>query len=415
MIRRSSGARFARRLAAAAILSGLALGACGPKKSAEEIVFWQFSPPERIQPLLDRFEQENPGVKIRMEQLTWDSGQEKIAAAVASGNVPDLCELGSTWMPRFVASGSLADWTGEASELHGGLRGFELCESGGRTYGFPWVLGTRALFWNKALFARAGLDTTRAPETWDDVRRAAAAIQKLGGGVHGYGVQSNEQYRLFKKFMPYAWGNGGDVLDSSLARCVFDSPENVQALEFYLGLRKSGMLAPQDALDREFLEGRLGMQISGGWLFRRIPAEAPALDYGVALVPAPAADRGTHASFAGGEVLVSFAAAKRGAEAMKLARFLVRPDNALTLARAALDVHPAALGADTASFYRDDPNQRTMLEQMASARFTPNHPAWGDMEKAIEDEVEQALYDRKSAAAAVKDAAAKITALLEKR
>ena len=55
MIRRSSGARFARRLAAAAILSGLALGACGPKKSAEEIVFWQFSPPERIQPLLDRF------------------------------------------------------------------------------------------------------------------------------------------------------------------------------------------------------------------------------------------------------------------------------------------------------------------------------------------------------------------------
>ena len=73
------------------------------------------------------------------------------------------------------------------------------------------------------------------------------------------------------------------------------------------------------------------------------------------------------------------------------------------------------LGADTAAFYRDDPNQRTMLEQMASARFTPNHPAWGDMEKAIEDEVEQALYDRKSAAAAVKDAAAKIAALLEKR
>jgi len=391
------------------------LAGCGGGSAAREVVLWQFSPVERVQPLLDRFERENPGIKVRMEQLTWDSGQEKIAASIAAGTMPDVCELGSTWMPRFLASGSLADVTDSLADLRAGLRGWELCEKDGRIFGAPWVLGTRALFYNKTLFARAGLDSTRPPETWADVRRAAAAIQKLGGDVHGYGVQTNEQYRLFKKFMPYAWGNQGEVLSPDGTKAIFDSPANVQALEFYLSLRATGMLGPQDVLDREFKEGRLGLQISGGWLFRQIPAESPALRWGVALVPRPAADRGTHASFAGGEVLVAFAKGRHLGDALKLERFLVRPDNELALAAAAMDVQPAAVGMDTAAFYRERPEQQVMLRQFETARFTPVHPAWGDMEKAIEEEVEQALYDRKTAAQAVKDANVRISHALETR
>jgi len=406
------------KVVATLLVAAVALASsCQPdaKTTGTEVVFWQFTPAERIAPLLARFESENPGLMVRMEQLTWDSGQEKIAAAVASGTVPDLCELGSTWMPRFIASGALTDWSAGTADLRATMRGWELAQSGDAIHGLPWVLGTRVLFYNKTLFARAKLDTTRPPVTWDELYAAAAKIQKLGGGVHGYGVQSNEQYRLFKKFMPFAWGNGGDVLDASMSKAIFDSHENLEALEFYLKLAKVGLVDRQDALDREFKEGRLGLQISGGWLFRQIPKDAPGLRYGVALVPRPGADYGTHASFGGGEVLVSFNASKQKEAALRLARFLVRPDNALALAEASMDVLPAASGVDTAAFYRDHPDQQIMLQQMATAHFTPNHPAWGDMEKAIEDEVEQALYGRKSAAQALQDAQATIAALLEKR
>jgi multiple sugar transport system substrate-binding protein len=290
-----------------------------------------------------------------------------------------------------------------------------MCSIGDAIYGLPWVLGTRALFWNKQLFARAGLDTTQAPETWDDVRRAAAAIQKLGGGVHGYGVSLNDRQKLFKKFMPYAWGNGGEILSPGLDSARFDSPANVEALAFYAGLRSVGTTGLQDALDKEFKEGRLGLQISGAWLFKQIPKEAPGLRYGVALVPRPAADRGDHASFAGGEVLVSFQASRHKEGALRLARFLVRPDIALALAQAAMSVQPATVGADTAAFYRDQPGQQVMIRQFATARFTPNHPEWDAMEAAIEDEVEQTLYDRKTPARAVADANARIASMLGKR
>ena len=56
-----------------------------------------------------------------------------------------------------------------------------------------------------------------------------------------------------------------------------------------------------------------------------------------------------------------------------------------------------------------------MIRQFATAIPTPNHPAWVEMEAAIEDEVELALYDKKSAAAAVADAGKKIQELAGKK
>ena len=389
--------------------------ACGKTSASQEIVFWQFWPAEVIDPLLRNFEKEHPGTTVRMEQLTWQSGLEKITAAMASGNVPDLCELGSTWMPRMLHSDALSDWSAGVADLKPQLRGWEICSIGDATYGVPWVLGTRALFYNKTLFARAGLDSTRPPETWEELLAAANRIHQLGGGIRGFGAQAGERYVLFKMFMPFAWGNGGTILSDDLTRSTFDSKENTEALAFYLELAKAGVLDRQDVLDREFKEGRLGLAISGAWLFKSIPKDAPALRYGVALVPAPALDRGSHASFAGGEMLVSFKGSKQKQAALELARFLVRPENALALAQAAKSVQPATLGADTSAYYREHPEEQLMIRQFATAYPTPNHPAWVEMEAVIEDEVEQALYGKKTPAQAVADASTKLDALVGKK
>ena len=383
-------------LAAALVAAAIAAGACAPRAKTTEVVFWQFWPADVITPLVRKFEAENPGLTVRVEQLTWDSGKDKILAAVASGTTPDLCELGSTYMPHFLASRALADLSAGVADMKTTLRGWEMCSIGEAIYGLPWVLGTRALFYNKTLFARAGLDSTRPPETWDALFHDAAAIQHLGHGVHGYGVSANDRQKLFKKFMPFAWGNGGEILSSGLDSSRFDSPENREALAFYLKLRNVGTIGHEDALDRDFKNGRLGVQISGAWLLKQIPKESPALRFGVALVPKPAEDRGTHASFAGGEVLVIFNAAKRKEAALRLARFLARPDNALALAESAVSVEPATVGADTARFYRARPGKQVMIRQFEFARFTPNHLDWDAMEAAIEDAVEKALYDTQS-------------------
>jgi multiple sugar transport system substrate-binding protein len=218
---------------------------------------------------------------------------------------------------------------------------------------------------------------------------------------------------LFKKFMPFAWGNGGTILSDDLKTCTFDSPENREALDFYVSLRDVGLVADQDTLDRAFKSGKLGFEIGGAWLLRSIPREAPGLHYGVALVPRPDEERGTHASFAGGEVLVTFQRSSHKEEALTLARFLVRPDNALALAMAAQNVQPAAADADTFAYYREHPAAQMMIRQFETAVPTPNHPAWEDMEAVIEDEVGRALQG-KPAAQSIADAKVKLDRLLAK-
>jgi maltose-binding protein MalE len=150
-------------------------------------------------------------------------------------------------------------------------------------------------------------------------------------------------------------------------------------------------------------------------LFEQIPEEAPGLRYGVALMPRPAAGRGTDASWAGGEVLVSFNDSKHKQLALELARFLVQPENILRLAAAVKSVQPATVGTDTSAGFRERPQAMAMARQFENVRFTPSHPVWREMEAAIEDEVEQALFDRKSAAEAVKDAQARLAELVGKR
>jgi multiple sugar transport system substrate-binding protein len=290
-----------------------------------------------------------------------------------------------------------------------------MCSIGDAIYGVPWVLETRALFYNKALMARARLDSTRPPETWEEFSRAAAAVQRLGRGVHGCGVPAGGRSVIAKTLLPFLWGNGGRVLSRDLRRAVLDSARNVEALEFYLGLRAVGTMGPQEALEREFKGGRLGFLIAGPRLCREIQRESPGLRYGVAQVPRPSGERGEHVCWAEGEVLASFNASRRKHEAIELARFLVRPDHALAVAAAAGSVVPATLGADTSAYFRARPGERMMVRQLETARFAPNHPAWSEMEAAIEDETEHALHDRKNAADAVRDAQVRLAELLGRR
>lgn len=388
-----------------------ALTGCGGR-SKQTLVFWQFSPVSAIQPVLDRFMAENPDIQVQVEQLTWQSGREKIVAAVAAGNPPDLCELGSTFLPGLVADSTLLDLTDSIPDLAGSLRGWEVVSYRGRTWGIPWMLGTRALYYNRELFRTAGLDPARPPQTWDELTRAAKRIDELDPELKGFGLNSGEREVLFKKFMPFAWGNGGNILDSTGTRSVIASPENVAALRFLVGLKPYSLLDRQEMLDQAFARGRLGFTISGPWLLRTLPETAPDLDFGVALLPRPAENRGTPASFAGAEALGIFRTSARKAAALRLARFLVRPGNAMPLYVATGNAFPAAAGAEQDSFFISHPRDRVFLEQLRTAVSPPLHPRWVDIEEAMNQQLEAALLGAKTPESALAAADKRIQAIL---
>jgi multiple sugar transport system substrate-binding protein len=391
----------------------LALTGCGRREAGKRtVVFWQFSPLTAIQPVLDRFHREHPDVEVQVEQLTWQSGREKIVAAIAAGRPPDLAEIGSTFLPGLVADSALIDLTDSIPDMKSALRGWSVAEYRGRAYALPWMLGTRALYMNTDLMKRAGLDAERPPATWAEFSNAVTRIDALGRGVRGFGMNSGEREVLFKKFMPFAWGNGGDILDSTLTKSVVASPQNIEALRFYLSLKPHSLLDRQEMLDEAFTRGRVGFTISGPWMLRKLPASAPDLHFEVALMPRPAAGKGTPASFAGAEALGIFRGSREKALALQLARFLVREENAMPLYIATGNAFPAAIAAASDTYFVSHPGDKVFVQQLQTAVAPPVHPRWVDIEEILNGELEEAIYGKKSAESALRSADAQIGALL---
>lgn len=385
---------------------------CTPKDTRQKVVFWEFWELPIIQPQIEAFEKANPKYRVEVEQLTWQNGLDKIVAAFASGEVPDLCELGSTWAPQFAGEGVLKEVTEEAVPMKDAYLMWEPVTVGNAIYGFPWVVGTRALFYNKSLFAQAGLDSTRPPETWPELLTDVQRIKALGKDIYGYGENAGERHILYKKYLPFAWSNGGSVLSADGKKAVLNSQENKEALEFLVSLLPYAMIERQDALDQAFTQGKIGLLVSGAWLLRTIPQDAPGLRYGVALIPKPDKDKGIHASFLGGEMLVIPKKARNAEGALALAHFLIQDGNSSALCKAVKTVQPATRGLPSDPYFSSDPYQKVFFEQAKTAIHPPTHPKWVAMQEVLNDALEQAFYKKKTPSQALDDANVRIDSLL---
>jgi multiple sugar transport system substrate-binding protein len=381
-----------------AILTLAMLAISCSHKAPDEIVFWQFQPPEIMDELLADFRAEHPDIRVRVETLTWQSGYEKIVMAFSSGTPPDLLELGSTWFSKFAGEGAIEDVTDRTADLYPDLMMWDLASYKGRRLGIPWLIGSRVLFYNKRLLGERGLSPEAPPETWSGMLAAARAVHDPDAGVYGFGMNAGERYVLFKKFMPFAWGNGGTVLSDDLSTSRMGSPENLEALRFYLSLKPYSILERQDMIDEMFKQGKIGMMVSGGWNLKRIPEDAPGLDFGVALVPKPD-QGGIHASFAGAEILVFPKVAETENAAnleatITLARFLVSARQALRVASRVKSVQPASRQALLDPYYAEHPMERLLLDQCETSFSPPPSTRWQEIEEVINDRLEECLYGK---------------------
>ncbi len=400
----------------------LALAACGPRPpaalAAENVTleFWELSVGEELmRSLLDKFERQHPGIRVRFQQLSWDFGLDKVITAIAAGNAPDLVELGTDWVPQFAASGVLHDLTDEVAPFKGEFLLWDPLTYQDRIYGLPWLAGTRILFYNRALFAQAGLDPARPPETWEDLLQAAKAVDALGENLYGIGLHVGEAYAPWQQFLPFAWGNGGEVLSADGTICLLDEPPVVEALRFYRSLKPFALVERQPQVNQLFAEGRIGIQISGSWNFALIPRMNPTLNYGVGLLPRPSRAHGTPASFAGGEVLVLLKSSRHREAALELARFLIQEEQAMAIVEAQRNVVPTAKSAIRHPYYQLHPEQRLFFEQVQYAVAPPAHPAWVQMQEKVTRAIEEVILSDRDPLEVLRATTGEINRILQAR
>jgi multiple sugar transport system substrate-binding protein len=393
----------------------------GSVRSQTTLEWWQFWTDPTVKPTIEamvaEFEEANPDIDVRLTDLTWANGHEKIVIALASGTGPDILELGSDWIAQFADADQLVAISSHIAEDSAGFQGWSLATYGGGVYARPWILGTRILFVNGDVVGRTIFPPDFQPLRWSHNLIFADSLCRLGGDLYAWGSNAPEKHRLYKKFLPLFWTARGQIFTDDGRYCVISSLYAIQALEIYKEMHeKCAYVADQRGIEDAFLNGKVAMIISGDWLLKRIRLEKPGLNFTTTLLPdiwnnPPI----TGTSFLGGEFLAVNEATENREAALRFVDFITSPESQIRFCKASGMACPSSRVAQEDEHFQSDPHLQTFIRQANHAKHPPVDPDWVYIEDIIEEAVEAAVFGDKTAAEALREAQLKITEIKKER
>ncbi|MFI5168584.1 MAG: sugar ABC transporter substrate-binding protein, partial [Thermoanaerobaculales bacterium] len=402
----------------------LAIWSCRARPGGTTVVeFWAMGREgEVVQQMLPELERHNPGIRVRVQQIPWSAAHEKLLTAFVGDAMPDIFQAGNTWIPELVALGAIepldermkSSAAVAAADYFPGILDTNVLE--GRTYGVPWYVDTRLLFYRTDILLRAGF--AQPPATWDAWLDASIRIKQQA---------APDSYAILLPLTEWqtpvilALQLGADLLRDDERYGNFRSPQFRQAFTFYLDLFRRG-LAPRTGeaqvanLYQDFANGYFSMYVSGPWNIgefrRRLPASM-ADTWGTAPMPGPDAGH-PGMSVAGGASLAIFRGCRHKEAAWKVIEYLSQPDQQLEFYRLTGDLPPRQSAWTDPDLARN-PYAQAFGTQLQHVRSTPKIPEWERIADKISQYAEAAIRERMTIDAALGALDADVDALLEKR
>ncbi|MCE7000269.1 sugar ABC transporter substrate-binding protein [Saccharothrix sp. S26] len=272
------------------------------------VTMWTRSPTATFsQTLVDAYNASHKN-KVELTVFPADSYQQKVGTAAGAKQLPDILAADVVYAPNYAAKGVYLDLTARVDTLD--FKGklapahMEAATHQGKVYGVPHDIDLSAVFYNKVLFSRAGLDPENPPTTLEGIYEAAKKIDALGD-VDGYFFGGACPGCMLFTTWPMIWAAGGTVLDEQGTAATLDS---ATAADVYGTMRRMSAegIVPASAKNESgptwtqlFAEGKIGIQPMGATALQGME-EGPGLQIGVAPIPGP---KGGRSSFVGGDVL----------------------------------------------------------------------------------------------------------------
>ena len=358
------------------------LAGCRSQGDDTVIRFWAMGrEAEVVGELVREFEQDNPGIRVRIQQIPWTSAHEKLLTAYAADALPDLCQLGNTWVPEFATLGALepldarvaASDVIEPDDYFPGIWATNVIDN--QLLGVPWYVDTRLLFYRRDILAAAGWDAP--PRDWAEWAQAMADVRAhVGADRYAIMVPLNE----FEQLLSFALQQEDPLLRDGGTRGNFSSPGFRRALGFYAGMFDNGWAPPMSESQisnvwDEFGRGFFSFYISGPWNIREFRNRLPAdLQDAWATAPLPGPD-GPGAGIAGGTSLVLVRGSEVQDASWKLVEFLSRPDIQQRF-HAMIGNLPPRRSTWELPQLQADPHARAFRDQLERVKPTPQVLEW---------------------------------------
>jgi multiple sugar transport system substrate-binding protein len=237
------------------------------------------------QQIIKDFEAKNSDIKVSLDVQSWNDINDVIKTKVQAGKQPDILNIDAfagfasddlLYPAKDIVSSKTLDDFQPAFAKNASIDGTQ--------YGLPFIASARALFYNKDIFAKAGVSAP--PKTWAELEAAAAKIK--ASGAIGYGMPLGSEEAQAETAI-WFYGAGGGYGDAK--KLTIDSPENLDGATEMQKLIKDGVTEQNPgSTDRTpllnvFVQGQIGMQVGLPPTVGQIKDKNASLNYGIAPIP----------------------------------------------------------------------------------------------------------------------------------
>lgn len=263
-----------RKLFMLVVLGLFVFAACGKKEASAtsggkktlSFMIWDKNQEPGMSAIARAFEEKNPGVEVKVQVTGWDEYWTKLEAAATGGSLPDIFWMHSTRFYDYANNNILLE---VGDTIGDGYKNFpedlvKLYEFNGKNYAVPKDFDTIGIFYNKALFDKAGVPYPDGTWNWEQFLDTAKKLTK--DGVYGVAAPMDAQQGYWNSI----YQNGGNVIDGK--KSGYDLKASQEGLQWWLDLSMKEKVSPTQAQFSEtdayamFMSGKVAMVSLGSWM-----------------------------------------------------------------------------------------------------------------------------------------------------
>ena len=269
-----------------------------------DVSFWHIFPEgndtfSMYEEMIGKFNEDNRGVNVEHMGISFWDYWTKLTTSIAGGTGPDVYYNTAENVQSRIKAGTLVNLSdyfranGIKRENYLKAHLDYMSDDNGELFAFPYGSPVRVLYWDKDMFAEAGLDPERPPRNWAELEEFAAKLTVFKDGSKdlidriGFDPTMGNFY-----FWTLAWTNGGRFFDDNLQPTV-NSPENLEALEWMVKMHLKHGTRTMQAFQSQnsslkidpFIAGKAAMEVHNEGLYAQIKQYAPEKNFGVTAIP----------------------------------------------------------------------------------------------------------------------------------
>jgi multiple sugar transport system substrate-binding protein len=371
---------------------------------------------DEVKAMIKAFEDANPNIKVDAEFVQYESLHDKIINAQSTGaGLYDTVLMDTPWPAEFADAQIVRDITDKIpAEFKSGVfeSAFTSSLYNGKTWGVPWINDTKFFFYNKKMFADAGISSP--PKTWDEVVADAKTIKSKGIVKYPLAWSWIQAEAVICDWAELAAVMGGANFVDDQGNPTFNKGGGLAALQFMKQTIDDGITNPaslgfkEDDVNNTIAAGQAAMGLNWTYGYNVLNDKSKSKVAGqIAVTAAPGGPSAQTSGVNGGMSIAVTTKSKHPDEALKLALWMASQPIQEKYDANTFPEWKASF--DKNDLTKSNPDFWTAAKSaFAGLVARPVVPYYTNLSNALQAAIQEALAGKKTPQQALDDVAAKV-------